>query len=225
MKNREDYAKRHGYATFFPLNDDYPLRGAPNTWAKVPAMRHAMALNPSTQFFWYLDQTALIVDPSISLQPHVLSPSHLEKLMIVNEPVVPPDSIIKTFGNLKGERIDFIVTQDKDGLSQNSFFVKQGEWAKYFLDAWFDPIYRSYNFQKAEAHALEHIVQWHGTILAKLAMIPQNIINSYVSGPANSKNGEYKEGDFVATFYGCDKGQWRCAQDMEPFLTKLEGKD
>jgi mannan polymerase II complex MNN11 subunit len=74
--------------------------------------------------------------------------------------VVPPDSVIKTFANLKGDRIDLILTQDKDGLSPSSFVVRNGEWAKYFLDAWFDPIYRSYNFQKAETHALEHIVQY-----------------------------------------------------------------
>lgn len=141
------------------MNDDYPLRNAPASWAKVPALRHAMTLHPSSTFFWYLDSTALIMKPSIALTSHVLSPSKLEKLMIVHEPVVPPDSVIKTFGNLKGDRIDLVVTQDKDGLSQNSFIVRNGEWAKYFLDAWFDPIYRSYNFQKAETHALEHIVQ------------------------------------------------------------------
>jgi mannan polymerase II complex MNN11 subunit len=119
-----------------------------------------MTLNPRSTFFWYLDSTALIMNPAIPLTSHVLSPSHLEKLMIVNEPVVPPDSVIKTFANLKGDRIDLILTQDKDGLSPSSFVVRNGEWAKYFLDAWFDPIYRSYNFQKAETHALEHIVQY-----------------------------------------------------------------
>ncbi|KAF2107245.1 alpha-1,6-mannosyltransferas-like protein subunit [Lophiotrema nucula] len=221
-KNREDYAKRHGYSTFFPQNDDYPLKGAPNSWAKVPALRHAMTLNPTSQWFWYLDTTALIVNPSIALQSHALNPSKLEKLMIVNEPVVPPDSVIKTFGNLKGDRIDVIVTQDKDGLCQSSFVLRQGEWAKYFLDAWFDPIYRSYNFQKAEAHALEHIVQWHGTILAKLAMIPQNAINSYVAGPANAKNGKYTEGDMVATFFGCDKEKRNCIDEMQPYFDNLE---
>jgi mannan polymerase II complex MNN11 subunit len=119
-----------------------------------------MALNPKTTFFWYLDSTALIMNPSIAIQPHILTPARLEKLMIVNEPVVPPDSVIRTFGNLKGDRIDVVVTQDKEGITQSSFIVRNGEWAKYFLDAWFDPIYRSYNFQKAEAHALEHIVQY-----------------------------------------------------------------
>ncbi|KAF2730492.1 alpha-1,6-mannosyltransferas-like protein subunit [Polyplosphaeria fusca] len=224
-KNREDYAKKHGYATFFPSTADYPLKKSPPSWAKVPALRHAMTLNPTSQFFWYLDSTALIANPSISLQSHILDKSRLEKLMIVNEPVVPPDSVIKTFGNLKGDRIDVIVSQDKEGLCVNSLFVKQGEWAKYFLDAWFDPIYRSYNFQKAEAHALEHIVQWHGTILAKLALVPQDLFNSYVTGPASPKNGQYKDGDLIASFPGCDKEKRDCAEEMEPTLAKLEGKD
>ena len=101
--------------------------------------------------------------------------------MIVDKPVVPPDSVIKTFSHLRGERVDFILTQDKEGLAGGSFMVRTGEWAKYFLDAWFDPLYRSYNFQKAESHALEHIVQWHGTVLAKLALVPQRLINSYMA--------------------------------------------
>ncbi|KAF2272927.1 alpha-1,6-mannosyltransferas-like protein subunit [Westerdykella ornata] len=219
--NREDYAKRHGYLTFFRTDSQYPLRNSPASWAKVPAMRHAMTLHPSSTWFWYLDSSSLIMNPSIPITSHVLAPSRLEKLMIVNEPVVPPDSVIKTFANLKGDRIDLVLTQDKEGLQPNSFVVRNGEWAKYFLDAWFDPIYRSYNFQKAELHALEHIVQWHGTILAKLAMIPQDMLNSYVSGPAHPKNGQYKEGDLVATFPGCVK-RGSCAEEMKNFLDILE---
>ena len=122
-------------------------------------MRHAMTLHPGSSFFWYLDATAIIMNPSITIHTALLTPSKLESLMITNAPVVPPDSVIKTFSNLKGDRIDLVITQDKDGLAPSSFVVKNGEWAKYFLDVWFDPIYRSYNFQKAEYHALEHIVQ------------------------------------------------------------------
>ncbi|KAF2016987.1 glycosyltransferase family 34 protein [Aaosphaeria arxii CBS 175.79] len=222
-KNREDYARRHGYLTFFPNNNDYPLNNAPASWSKVPALRHAMTLHPTSTYFWYLDSTALIMNPSVSLESHLLNPSKLESLMIANEPVVPPDSVIKTFANLKGDRIDVVVTQDREGLSHYSLIVRNGEWAKYFLDAWFDPIYRSYNFQKAETHALEHIVQWHGTILAKLAMVPQNLINAYAHGPFNPKNGQYSDGDLVATFPDCDKAQ-RCADDMRPFFDALSGK-
>lgn len=157
--NREEYAKKHGYLTHFPTPSQYPLNNAPASWARVPALRHAMTLHPGSTFFWYLDSSALIMAPEIALESHLLNPAVIEKHMITNAPVVPPDSVIKTFSNLKGERIDFVVTQDKEGLSDGSFVVRNGEWAKFFLDAWFDPIYRSYNFQKAEAHALEHIVQ------------------------------------------------------------------
>lgn len=240
--------RNEGYLTFFPNNTQYPLRNSPPSWSKVPAIRHAMTLHPGSTFFWYLDSTALIMNPSINLQTQLLNAARLEKLMIINEPVVPPDSVIKTFGNLKGNRIDFVVTQDKEGLTPTSFIIRNGEWAKYFLDAWFDPIYRSYNFQKAETHALEHIVQyvlarsltcdnqymkrhiltvrrWHGTILAKLALVPQNMLNSYASGPANPKHGKYKEGDLVANFPGCDKDKRDCADEQQPFFDILDGKN
>ena len=148
-----------GYLTHFPPPSQYPLNNAPQTWARVPAVRHAMTLYPGSTFFWYLDSSALIMSHELDLQSHLLSPSKLEKHMITNAPVVPPDSVIRTFSNLKGDRIDLVIAQDKDGLAPNSFIVRNGEWAKFFLDSWFDPIYRSYNFQKAESHALEHIVQ------------------------------------------------------------------
>jgi mannan polymerase II complex MNN11 subunit len=198
-----------------------------------------MTLHPGSTFFWYLDHNALIMNPTIPIHTSLLTPAKLESTMITNAPVVPPDSVIKTFGNLKGDRIDLVIAQDKDGLAPNSFIIKNGEWAKYFLDVWFDPIYRSYNFQKAEFHALEHIVQyvplqtgrreyeltddrWHGTILAKLAMVPQNLINSYASGPAAPQNGEYKQGDLVANFPGCDKDGRECAKEQQPYFDTLE---
>ena len=83
-----------------------------------------------------------------------MSAPRLESLMLKDIPVVPPDSVIKTFSHLRGNQVDLVLTQDDDGLAPSSMIVRQGEWAKFFLDSWFDPIYRSYNFQKAEVHAL-----------------------------------------------------------------------
>lgn len=187
--NRKDYASRHGYETFFPNTTDYDLAEAPRSWSTIPAIRHAMTKYPRTPWVWYLTSTALIMDTRTTLNKKILNPSVLQKSMLVDKPVVPPDSVIKTFTHVKPERIDFIISQDHEGLAGGSMFVRNGEWAKYFLDAWFDPLFRSYNFAKAEAHALEHIVQWHGTILAKLALVPQRIINSYAvrEAPMESK--------------------------------------
>ena len=179
-----------------------------------------MTLYPGSTFFWYLDSSALIMSPSTPIHSALLSPPALEKHMRVNTPVVPPDSVIKTFSNLKGSRIDFVVSADADGLASSSFVVRNGEWAKFFLDAWFDPIYRSYNFQKAEAHALEHIVQWHGTILAKLALVPQALLNGYVGGEP-SDAGQYAEGMLVANFVGCDTEGAGCKSVHQPFFDRL----
>ena len=57
----------------------------------------------------------------------------------------------------------------------------------------------------------EHIVQWHKTILSKIALLPQRAINSY-SYPTRGE--EYQEGDFVVRFNGCTKsGDKSCQQE------------
>lgn len=113
---------------------------------------------PRSTFFFYLDSHVLIMNPSLTVEQHITKKERLENLMRPDIPVVT-DSVIKTFGNLKGDAVDLILTQDKDGLSVRSLIMRRGEWAKFCLDVWFDPLYRSYNFQKAERHALEHTIQ------------------------------------------------------------------
>ncbi len=83
-----------------------------------------------------------------------MDPKRLDGLMMKDQSIVPPDSVIKTFPHLKATNVDLVLTQDKQGLAQGSFIIRRGEWAKFFLDTWFDPLYRSYNFQKADTHAL-----------------------------------------------------------------------
>ncbi|KAK3683659.1 galactosyl transferase GMA12/MNN10 family-domain-containing protein [Podospora appendiculata] len=213
--NRIQYAEKHGYKTFFAKASDYELKGAPPSWASVVATRHALTLFPDCYFVWYLDQNSFVMNPLLRIEDHVMKASRLEALMIKDQPVVPPDSIIKTFSHLKGQDVDFVLTQDKEGLSTGSFVLRNGEWAKYLLETWFDPIYRSYNFQKAETHALEHIVQWHPTILARLALVDQHIINSYSKDSAGA---EYKDGDIAVRFADCTpSGAHPCEAESQRF--------
>jgi hypothetical protein len=62
----------------------------------------------------------------------------------------------------------------------------------------------------------EHIVQWHPTILSKLGLIPQRIMNAYSKEDA-AGDGTYKDGDLVIRFAGCDKVGRDCAAEAEPF--------
>ncbi|EAW10520.1 putative alpha-1,6-mannosyltransferase subunit [Aspergillus clavatus NRRL 1] len=221
IKNREDYASRHGYINFFASVSDYDaaLDNAPRSWAIVPAIRHAMASHPRAAYFFHLDPHALIMNPSKSLESHVLEKNRLQSLMLKETPVVPPDSIIKTFSHLKPDDVDLIMSTDSEDLNPGSLLLRQGEFARFFLDLWFEPLYRKYNFQKAEMHALDHIIQWHPTVLARLALVPQRIMNAYSKDSSTaSVDGTYKDGDLIIRFFGCDSDPKRnCEKEMDPY--------
>ncbi|KAI0147755.1 galactosyl transferase GMA12/MNN10 family-domain-containing protein [Xylariaceae sp. FL1272] len=214
-ENRKQYADRHGYKLLIAQAEDYELLGAPSSWAKVVAMRHAITKFPDCKYIWYLDQHALIMNPNLRIEEYVMSTSRLEEMVMKDHPVVPPMSIIKTFDHQRPSDVDAVVTQDKEGIATSSLIVRNGEWAKFFLDTWFDPMYRSYNFAKAERHALEHIVQWHPTVLSNLAIIPQRAINAY----STTKEGaQFKDGDLAVTFSECSgSGEKSCAKEAEKY--------
>ncbi|KAL5890059.1 putative alpha-1,6-mannosyltransferase mnn11 [Pyricularia oryzae] len=220
-ENRLTYARKHGYETWFPDVFEYDLKGAPTSWSKVVAMRHALTKFPDATYFWFLDHDTIIVNMEPTVEQSLMEAKAIGDVMIKDHPVVPPDSIIKTFTHLKGEDVDLVLTQDKAGLSVGSFIVRNGEWAKFFLETWFDPIYRSYNFQKAEEHALEHIVQWHPTILSKLAIVPQRYINSYNTGDSGES---YQAGDMVVRFPACSKvGYPACEAEAAKYEKQWRG--
>lgn len=155
LTRRYTHAHTHiGYATFFPQVGNYELNHAPSSWTKVVAMRHALSTFPDATYFWFVDVDTFIMNPQLSIEKDVMAAATLENSMLVDHPVVPPDSIIKTFTHLSGEDIDLVLTQDKEGLATSSFVLRNSEWARFMLETWFDPMYRSYNFQKAETHAL-----------------------------------------------------------------------
>ncbi|EPS31753.1 putative galactosyl transferase [Penicillium oxalicum 114-2] len=218
IANREDYAKRHGYTNFFASVSDYDetVGDAPRSWALVPAMRHALATYPKSKYFLHLSPHALIMNPTTSLQSHLLDRTRLESLTMKDAPIVPPDSIIKTFPHLKENNIDLIITQDSQDLRPTSFVLKNGDFARFFLDLWFDPLFRSYKFVKAETHALDHILQWHPTVLARTALVPQRILNAYSKNSAGaSPDGTYQDGDLILSFPECDKAESRDCQEFQ----------
>ncbi|KAF7720013.1 Mannan polymerase II complex GMA12 subunit [Penicillium ucsense] len=230
IANREDYAKRHGYTNFFASVSDYQetVGDAPKSWALVPAMRHALATYPKAKYFFHTSPHALIMNPTASLTSHILDRKRLESLMMKDASIVPPNGIIKTFPHLKEQNTDLVITQDSEGLRSTSFILKNGEFARFFLDLWFDPLFRTYNFVKAETHALDHILQWHPTVLARTALIPQRTLNAYSKDSSGaSPNGTYRDGDLIISFPACDKAGTRDCQEFhayyEQWLKKVKG--
>ncbi|RSL97670.1 hypothetical protein BHE90_002102 [Fusarium euwallaceae] len=222
QNNREQYAARHGYEAMVVKATDYNTGKSPRSWAKIIAMRHALSQYPDATFIWFLDQNAYIMDLDRTLEAQVMAPAKLESLMIKDWPVVPPDSIIKTFSHLKGADAALIISQDDTGLVTNSYVLRNGDWAKFFVETWMDPLYQSYNFQKAERHALEHIVQWHPTILSKLALVPQRTFASY---GRNKEGNAYRDGDFVTLMVDCTiSGAMSCEKLSHYYQQQLTTK-
>ncbi|KAF5667657.1 alpha-1,2-galactosyltransferase [Fusarium heterosporum] len=220
--NREQYASRHGYEAMVVPVGDYDTRESPRSWAKVMAVRHALSKYPDATYVWFLDQNAYIMELDRTLEEQVVNPAKLEELMIKDWSIVPPDSIIKTFSHLKGQDANIIISQDEAGLVTNSYVLKNGDWAKFFVETWMDPLYQSYNFQKAERHALEHIVQWHPTILSKLALVPQRTFASY---GRNKEDNAYRDGDFVTLMVDCTTtGQASCDKMSHSYQQQLRNK-
>lgn len=124
------------------------------SWTRVVAMRHALSKFPDASYIWFLGQDSLIMDPKVSIHGDIMGHSNLEESMIRNQPVALPDSVIKTSAKLAPDQVELVMTQDKGGMTPESLIMKNGEWAEFFLDVWYDPLYRSYNFKKAELHAL-----------------------------------------------------------------------
>ena len=63
-------------------------------------------------------------------------------------------------------------------------------------------------------------MQWHPTILAKLALIPERTMGSCSALPEGKPGDDclYQAGDFVVHLVGCDKnGGEECQEEMERF--------
>jgi mannan polymerase II complex MNN11 subunit len=143
----------------------------------VPAVRHAIALNPTSKYFFHLSSHALIMNPTQSLKAHLLDRNRLESIMLKDVPIVPPDSIIRTFSHQKEKDVDLILTQDAEDLNPGSFILKNGDFARYFLDLWFDPLFRTYNFAKAETHGLVCVFEMLCWLRSSLADLFTRIIS------------------------------------------------
>ena len=155
-----------GYETVFKNIGDYDLHGAPMSWTRVFAMRHALSTFPDASYIWFLGQDSLIMDPEVSIHRDIMGHANLDKSMIRNQPVALPDSVIRTSRQLAADQVELVMTQDKGGMTPESMVLRNGAWAEFFLDTWNDPLFRSYNFQKAELHALVSLCSWPSPAVA-----------------------------------------------------------
>ena len=126
-----------------------------------------MSTYPYTKNFFYLSSNALIMNPSLSINSHILKRKRLSKIMLRGQDIIPPSGVIKTYKGTDPRDIQLILTQDITGISTGSMILRRteeempggkksggAEYGYFLLDVWWDPLYKSYKFKKEERHAL-----------------------------------------------------------------------
>ncbi|BFZ58180.1 putative alpha-1,6-mannosyltransferase mnn11 [Savitreella phatthalungensis] len=221
-EDREQYCAQHECTAVFKDVDGYVLSSksskmSPDSWGKVAALRAVLEEHPDAEWVWFLDSESLIMDHSINLRQTVLEDHRLDKLMQRNTPIVPPDSLIRTDKTMTPKDVSLVISHDHAGLTTHSFVLRNDDFSRYLLDLWNAPLYRSYNYDRQETAALEHIEQWHYTILARTASVPKRVLAGYLRGQEDET---FRTGDFVLTLDGCRAPGRSCEQEFVQHLQR-----
>lgn len=234
VQNRVDYAQIHDYGVyirwiqeFFPLVENQNLQQS-YEYYKPLIMRSAFQAFPNAKHIFFVEEEALLMDLSISLEKHILDPAVLEMSILKNVPVVP-GSNIRTYNHFPVEHAKVIIPQDNDGeLNLSCFIVSTDMHGRTFLDYLNDPLIRGYYWKNNElSNSVGHILQWHPTFLGRTALVVSKLFasvydpNADSSGKPNGDVFHYTENDLVASFRGCRK-RGTCVEDINLMYSKVK---
>lgn len=218
VQNRVNYAHDHNYGIYvrwiqefvpgFGSFDDVkdPKRAK---WARLFCLRAAMFAFPDAEWFWYLDQDALIMNRGVNLESYLLSPAALRKAILREQPVMPPLGFIKTYKELQPENVKLIFTQSQHKIESNSFLVKNDVIGKAVVNTWHDKLFMNYNnFPYGPDSAIAHILLWHPYVLSKTALVSARMLNSFHKNDVNEEKKDeddknYYSGDLVVSWPTC----------------------
>lgn len=232
IQNRVDYAHVNNYGVYARWAQEFlPVfqksKNDLDSWSRVVAMREAMVAFPNAKWFWYIDETSLIMRDDIDIRNYILKPDALEPIILKDQPVLPPNGAVKTASNVEIDNLSLIITQTETDLNINGFIVKNDLTGRAILELWMDPLIRMYpTFRKSASGALAHILQWHPLLLSKTAIVPPRTINSVQPSDksnSNTKNFLYQEGDLVINFARC-KELGSCEKSITPFWDQIQLK-
>lgn len=230
-QNRVDYAQRQNYGVyirwlqeFSPLLEDYQNE-LNKKWVKLMMMRLAIHLFPELRYFWYLDQDSLIMNQDIDIITYMLTPDLLDPIIIKEQPIIPPNGLIKTYKTTTSDDVSLILTQSENKIETSSFILINDIYGKSLLEFWSNPLFRQYsNFPLKDESAISHILQWHPVLLSKTAIVPIRTMNSIHSALELSNKVDklhYQLGDLVVTFKGCDE-QGNCDEILNGYWQRIK---
>ncbi|RDW74571.1 putative alpha-1,6-mannosyltransferase subunit [Aspergillus mulundensis] len=226
--NKKEYAKRWGYNLEIVnmLAKKRYSHEWREGWEKVDILRETMRKYPNAEWFWWLDLTTYIMEPSYSLQGHLFDRleevvyrdiNEYNPLNITHPPIQPYfDEISRSAnGDDDPSSIQVLLSQDCGGFNLGSFFVHRSLFTERLLDTWWDPIMyeqKHMEWEHKEQDAFEYLYTNQPWVRSSVAFVPQRYINSFPPGACGDSldpKFHYTEGgrDFVVNMAGCDFGR------------------
>ncbi|PGH16142.1 hypothetical protein AJ79_01909 [Helicocarpus griseus UAMH5409] len=228
LKNKRNYVKRWGYDLEI-VNMVTKKRYAHEwreSWEKVDAIRQALRQYPNAEWFWWLDLHTYIMEPTYSIQSHLLNDleantyrdiNFFNPLNITHPPAAPfldPISLSPT-GDNKTSSINMVLAQDCSGFNLGSFMVRRSTWTDRLLDIWWDPVLyeqKHMAWEHKEQDSLEHLYTNQPWIRPHVAFVPQRRMNSFPPGACGDGNDlrfhyQMKDRDFLVNMAGCEWGR------------------
>lgn len=233
VQNRVDYAHQHDYGLyvrwyqeFIPELDSLHYLGDKERakWIRLLCMRAAMFAFPEAEWFWYFDQDGFITNMKVDLYSYLLAPDSLRAASLKEQPIIPPNGLIKTYKNIHPENVDFVFTQSITKVETNSFIVRNTDIGRAAVSSWHAKLYLDYtNFPFGPDSAVTHILQWHPFVLSKTTIVSARTINSFYDEKASPENKgtdhmHYYSGDLLAQWSYCST-----STECELILLKVAG--
>ncbi|OLL26068.1 putative alpha-1,2-galactosyltransferase gmh1, partial [Neolecta irregularis DAH-3] len=179
VEDRTSYAKRHGYGFFYTNTDRYNAGDMHPAWLKSKAISEAMMTFPKASWFWWLDQDAIIMTPSLSIEAALLNPKILGQKLLSLEKYIRegiPDAFSPEVYNL--DKVDLIFSQDHNGLNTGSMLIRRSLWTDIVLDLWNNPdLVQATEFGK-EQDLIRDLLVRHDTFRTHAGIVQQRLINA-----------------------------------------------
>ncbi|CAA89961.1 alpha-1,2-galactosyltransferase Gmh1 [Schizosaccharomyces pombe] len=220
FKNRIEYAKLQNYNFEFVNVSSLVV---PPVWGKMPAILQTMRKYPSAKWIWWLDQDALIMNKNLSLQELFLSPAMLQKSLLREQPIINSfgeDNFRITpaaYSKEMIEQIQFLISQDHNGLNAGSFLVRNSRSIALLMDLLTDPSLADAGVVRHEQDLIGYFIQKHSQVASMVGILPQRFINAFHEGPPTM---QWQEGDLALHFAGC----WvenKCAELWTKYKDKI----
>lgn len=204
-ENRMTYAEKHGLEFMWANMTSYNLpNGAPIYWNKIPILKDAFARFPDAEWVWWMDLDVIIMNMSLSIHDHVLSPEGMARNILLDHPMTGAgggETGYRSPAAYHPDNINFVISLDNWGMNVGNFLMRRSEWSDWLLDLWIEPLYISQNWVFPENDGWTHMWQYHEIVQNHTACMKQQSMNSYPD--YNFLGQHWQPGDHIVHFAGC----------------------